>query len=337
MTGARGRSALVAAPVRGPPAPRRVGRLDRRAEGPAQHALRPARARRLRALCGQARARRCAAVAALFAASLLAKPMLVTLPFLLLLLDAWPLGRALAGSGRRGGRRSRAGRWAPRAPWRRPRCSLLSIASAAITVVAQSRWGAVAGRRSVGVGARRERASRVRRATSKMVWPAARHLLPVPRRAPPGGSAAARCSSPSRPPAAILARAPPLAAVGWCWFVGTLVPVIGLVQVGGQALADRYTYFPSIGLFLSSRGRACARVALDCLCPWRPARRDRDVGLLAVVAWRQLGGGRTTRPFPSRHRRDRPQSARPGGARGMACDEREGDRAACPRPRRRSG
>ena len=47
------------------------------------------------------------------------------------------------------------------------------------------------------------------------------------------------------------ANACPYLLVGWLWFLGTLVPVIGLVQVGGAALADRYTYFPSIGIFLA--------------------------------------------------------------------------------------
>src|SRR5205823_4311068 len=46
------------------------------------------------------------------------------------------------------------------------------------------------------------------------------------------------------------ARNHPYLAVGWLWFVGTLVPVIGLVQVGTQAMADRYLYIPSIGLFI---------------------------------------------------------------------------------------
>ena len=55
----------------------------------------------------------------------------------------------------------------------------------------------------------------------------------------------------SRPAgAAARARARPSLAVGWLWYLGTLVPVIGLVQVGSQALADRYTYLPSIGLFV---------------------------------------------------------------------------------------
>ncbi len=50
---------------------------------------------------------------------------------------------------------------------------------------------------------------------------------------------------------AVLAlRRAPYVTVGWFWYLGTLVPVIGLVQVGGQAMADRYTYLPSIGLYL---------------------------------------------------------------------------------------
>jgi protein O-mannosyl-transferase len=69
-----------------------------------------------------------------------------------------------------------------------------------------------------------------------------------------------------------LAKTKPYLLIGWLWFLGTLVPVIGLVQVGGQAMADRYTYIPSIGFFLALvfswliwRRR--------CVCPklWSPA------------------------------------------------------------------
>src|SRR5439155_4523784 len=59
----------------------------------------------------------------------------------------------------------------------------------------------------------------------------------------------------------------PYLAVGWLWYAGTLVPVIGLVQVGAQAMADRYTYVPLIGLFL-----ALVWAASEAVSGWRYAK-----------------------------------------------------------------
>jgi hypothetical protein len=77
--------------------------------------------------------------------------------------------------------------------------------------------------------------------------------------------------------------------VGWFWFLGTLVPMIGLVQVGSQARADRYMYLPLIGSRSPWRGGARARAA-----PTRAAPRDRAAGIaavlaLAIAAHRQVG------------------------------------------------
>lgn len=80
----------------------------------------------------------------------------------------------------------------------------------------------------------------------------------------------------------------PYLIVGWLWFLGTLVPVIGLVQVGGQAMADRYTYMPLIGLFIMA-----AWGAKDCVTAWPVLRRPMGVAGLAIivglstVAWQQ--------------------------------------------------
>jgi tetratricopeptide (TPR) repeat protein len=87
-----------------------------------------------------------------------------------------------------------------------------------------------------------------------------------------------------------LARRRPYLLVGWLWFVGTLVPVIGLVQVGGQAKADRYSYVPLIGIFVMAAWSAGGAAAL---APLR--RRARAVAAVAVLAGlaavtsRQLG------------------------------------------------
>jgi tetratricopeptide (TPR) repeat protein len=86
------------------------------------------------------------------------------------------------------------------------------------------------------------------------------------------------------------AKKRPYAAVGWLWYVGTLVPVIGLVQVGGQALADRYTYIPLVGLFI-----IVAWAVPELLEQW-PHRKEALIALSAVcllclflVTWRQVG------------------------------------------------
>ena len=86
------------------------------------------------------------------------------------------------------------------------------------------------------------------------------------------------------------AKKRPYAAVGWLWYVGTLVPVIGVVQVGGQAMADRYTYIPLVGLFI-----IVAWAVPELLKKW-PYRKEALIALSALcllclflVTWRQVG------------------------------------------------
>jgi tetratricopeptide (TPR) repeat protein len=191
------------------------------------------------------RPRAYAAVAAAFALSLLAKPMWVTLPFLLLLLDAWPLGRWPVGA-RRG----------PPASLLVEKLPLLglSIASSVVTAVAQARGGAVQGL-DLGLGARVGNAVlSYGRYLAKTFWPSGLSIFyPHPGNEVPLAPTLASAVVLLALSAAALARLrrSPWLAVGWCWFLGTLVPVIGLVQVGAQAMADRYTYLPSIGLFVA--------------------------------------------------------------------------------------
>ena len=179
---------------------------------------------------------------ALFALGLLAKPMLVTLPFVLLLLDVWPLGRV-------------RGRRIP--PWRlvaeKTPLFVLAAASCVVTWLAQRRGGAASSLEAVPVADRLANAAVAFGAyLAKTAWPSAlavfyphpslldRGMAPGPwrsrrrRRGHRGGDGA------GAPPA----RRRPWLAVGWLWYLGTLVPVIGLVQVGMQAMADRYTYVP---------------------------------------------------------------------------------------------
>jgi hypothetical protein len=82
----------------------------------------------------------------------------------------------------------------------------------------------------------------------------------------------------------------PFLLVGWCWYLGTLVPMIGLVQIGAQQMADRYTYFPLIGIFLAVTWLVCEVVPAGF---WRtrllPAAALAGVGLLTFTTYRQVG------------------------------------------------
>ncbi|MBI5071150.1 MAG: tetratricopeptide repeat protein [Deltaproteobacteria bacterium] len=206
-----------------------------------RHAERPGLARYLLAV-------------AAFAASLMAKPMWVTLPFVLLLLDLWPLQR-WAGSPLPADPECPS---LPRLPLgalllEKVPLLLLSAASSAITVIAQSRGGAVAGL-EVGPGTRVANALlSCARYLSKSFWPAdLAAFYPFPRALPAWQVGLAALLLAALTGLAVWrARTSPWLLVGWLWFLGTLVPVLGLVQVGGQAMADRYTYLPAIGLLVA--------------------------------------------------------------------------------------
>lgn len=183
-----------------------------------------------------------------FALSLMSKPMLVTMPFLLLLLDWWPFQR-LTASADRAEKISLAWRlFLEKWPWLG-----LSLLSCGLTLAAQHSGGAVAAADSLPLTARLANAliSYVRY-LGLLLWPNdLTALYPLPASWPLGLIFAAvvllAVIAIGLP---VLGRQRPYRAVGWFWFLGTLVPVIGLVQVGSQAIADRYTYFPSIGLFV---------------------------------------------------------------------------------------
>ncbi|MGD0571749.1 MAG: tetratricopeptide repeat protein [Sedimentisphaerales bacterium] len=195
-------------------------------------------------------ARRYIAVPVLFAIGLLAKPMLVTLPFVLLLLDYWPLGRT-------GGQITEDGR--QKASLKRLIIEkipliVLSAASSVITFLVQRAGGSMLSIYAVHFSERISNAivSYVSY-ISKMFLPVGLAILyPHPANRIPAAKALI-C-------AAILilitiiclyyARRRKYLLVGWLWYLGTLVPVIGIVQVGSQGMADRYTYIPLIGLFL---------------------------------------------------------------------------------------
>jgi len=194
---------------------------------------------------------------------LLAKPMLVTWPFVMLLLDYWPLGRSCShGPVARRNRDAPQGRgynaFAVAQTWRGliiEKIPLFAVAaaSAVMTLMAQSRGGAVRTLAHDPVGVRLPNAV-VSYAKYFLLtfWP---NDLAV--YYPFAGIAAWQIIG-----AAFLLigitmfcflqrKSAPYLMMGWLWFLGTLIPVIGLVQVGGQIMADRYFYVPSIGLFIA--------------------------------------------------------------------------------------
>lgn len=244
---------------------------------------------------------RYAVMAILFSMGLMAKPMLVTLPFVLLLLDYWPLCRvrrgAAAGAGAEriaapaSGRKNRGARKSTRRSHKRAAnesapaqptksegkagatvCEersvvflvlekapllLLVLASSVVTFLVQQRGPAMGASGFISMP------MRVANAVVAYVWYVAKTLWPV--------DLAALYTHPNLPGGTpwvawqvggsvlllsaitvvvVRAKRHRYLLVGWLWFVGTLVPVIGLVQVGNHAYADRYAYIPIIGLFI---------------------------------------------------------------------------------------
>jgi tetratricopeptide (TPR) repeat protein len=241
--------------------------------------------------------RRAAALACL-ALGLLSKPMLVTAPFALLLLDAWPL--------RRLSRSAVLEKW--------PMFAMVLLVSLA-TLYFQSSSGAMQyGERfpfEYRVGNAIVAAATYLRAA---VWPAQLsayyphpgRLLGVRRLA-----AAALVLAAATAAALGLRRRAPWLLVGWLWYLGMLVPVLGLVQVGMQGRADRYTYLPLIGisLALAFMVDAFARTALQ-------RRAAAAIGVawiaaLSVAAIHQVPYWRDSRALYERMRSVNPQSAYP--------------------------
>ena len=190
---------------------------------------------------------RYALVVVLFALGLCAKPMLVTLPLVLLLLDYWPLERYGKSPEFRGANAKRL--FAEKLP-----LLALSAASSVVTAVAQGRGKAIASLAEIPL------LERIGNAVVsyiayliKTVWPARLAVHYPHPRGDLGAIVMIGCLAAivvATLAAARYRRRYPYLAVGWLWYLGTLVPVIGLVQVGEQAMADRYTYVPLIGIFI---------------------------------------------------------------------------------------
>lgn len=222
-------------------------------------------------------------VALLFALSLTAKPMLVTLPILLLVLDYWPLGRL--GSPLLSAGKNRAVLWE-----KIPLLTLSGLASVA-TVWAQQSWGAVASLTSIPIHIRLLNAGR-----SKLLYLyktfVPRNLAvfyPYPPEYPVVAASVASVFIFGftvvvfRHP-----RVPKWVRMGWAWWLISLVPVIGLVQVGFQTHADRYMYIPSVGILViiawsiasaTDRFKKAGGFLKSAVCVW--------IGLLCILSFRQ--------------------------------------------------
>jgi tetratricopeptide (TPR) repeat protein len=197
----------------------------------------------------------------LFALGLMAKPMLVTLPFVLLLLDYWPLGRLELMPSCTDNIQNQSSKYAIREGsnvlrllWEKAPLFFLAVVSAVVTFVAQQAGGAVETLEVLPLDLRITNALvSYLRYIGKTLWP---HSLAV--FYPPLGHSLPMWQAifsglillSVSVLAMRLARKYPYLIVGWLWYLGTLVPVIGVVQVGSQAMADRYTYVPLIGVFI---------------------------------------------------------------------------------------
>jgi len=182
-----------------------------------------------------------------FALALMSKPMVVTLPFVLLLLDYWPLNRIRDG-------RSGVGRQLPRLLLEKIPLIALSAVSSTVTFLAQ--------RGALGWTEQLPMLSRIHNAVvtyviymRQMFWPANLSVFyPHPENRLPSweiGLAVTLlvCITTA---AFVMRKHAPYLITGWLWYLGMLVPVIGLVQVGWQGHADRYTYLPQIGLYIAA-------------------------------------------------------------------------------------
>jgi tetratricopeptide (TPR) repeat protein len=230
------------------------------------------------------------AVTCLFAFGLMSKPMLVTIPFVLLLLDYWPLNRCQTPNVRR----HKAGfESAPVEKHSLARVILekipllaLSAASSVATLLAQ--------REAIGWIEQLPLAWRLNNAAVtyliyvwQMLWPVRLAVFyPHPENRLPGWEIMLAVAGLIAVTAGVFAlrKKHPYLITGWLWYLVMLVPVIGVMQVGWQGRADRYTYLPQIGLYI-----LVTWAAADLLASWRRQREILGAGaaiIIAVLSWR---------------------------------------------------
>jgi len=232
-----------------------------------------------------------------FTLGLMSKPMLVTLPFVLLLLDYWPLRRLKFGQ-ERGNNETSEKNTAKRSEtlrlvFEKIPLFLLTIGLGIVTFIAQKSSG------NMNYMENRTFSTRLANAMvsyleyfEKMIWPEKLAVF-YPH---PGNTLSVwqgiLCGIALVGITIIsirLIRKAPYFAVGWFWYLGTLVPVIGIVQVGGQAMADRYTYIPLIGIFI-----IVAWGVPKLISKWRYKEKVLSISVgiiiitLLITTWRQV-------------------------------------------------
>jgi len=202
----------------------------------------------------------------LFALGLMAKPMIVTLPFVLLVLDFWPLSRFQSIIHEQ---KLNVFQAFNTLVWEKTPLFALTAISCGITFFVQQHGGAVASIEALPLKARAANAIvSYTNYIGKMIWPL--HLAVLypfrewnTEQILISGVLLLLIST----LAVRIWQRHPYVPAGWFWYLGTLIPVIGLVQVGAQRMADRYTYIPLIGLFI-----IIAWAMPDILSKWRSRR-----------------------------------------------------------------
>jgi len=225
-----------------------------------------------------------------FALSLMSKPMLVTLPFVLLLLDYWPLGRWKKEiSAPIKSRGSVIGRLL----WEKVPFIFLAIVSSVVTVWAQKMGGSVASMERLPFSVRISNAiTSYVSYLGKTFWPADLAVFYPFEFSIPLWQILIACFILTSITIIVIyaIKKSPFLFVGWFWYLGTLIPVIGLVQVGKQAMADRYTYLPSIGIAIMLAW------GIPLLFPRKDIRKKilfptaiAILTILSILTWQQCG------------------------------------------------
>ena len=231
--------------------------------------------------------RRYLLVAALFAAGLMAKPMVITLPFVLMLLDYWPLGRTAGSPASAVGAPQLTG---SKLVLEKIPLLVLSAASAWITLIAQRTGHAVRTFEAFPLGMRIENALVAYGLyLCKMLWPVRLALYPHSPTLPAWQWILSALVLISITALVVIFRRKRYLPVGWFWFLGTLVPVLGLVQVGEYAMADRYAYIPLIGVFVMiAWGLADWAQAKEVRTAWLVLPAVCGLTALGCITYRQM-------------------------------------------------
>lgn len=234
-------------------------------------------------------------VAALFALGLMAKPQVVTLPFVLLLWDYWPLHRTRSLADRCGVSGKQP---LPTQSWlwltleKLPLLALCAVSSI-LTLEAQNAAGAVTSFTRYPLSIRLDNAVvAYARYLGKAVWPSGLSVMyPYqPKSLPQSQILLSLLLLVLITSAVVAAGKKCYLTVGWFWFLGTLVPMIGIIQVGVQSMADRYAYLPFIGLFIAACwGAAEFATSLPFPFTWMIAASTVLLPVLAFVSHRQIG------------------------------------------------